>query len=69
MNTTAEVYLWNTRVGIIHQELNKPYASFEYDTDFQIEGIMIDREKTEIDHEKIEKKLKFISFFVTRHRM
>ncbi len=34
MNTTAEVYLWGTRVGIIHQELNKPYASYEYDADF-----------------------------------
>ncbi len=34
MNTTAEVYLWGTRVGIIHQDLNKPYASFEYDGDF-----------------------------------
>lgn len=34
MNTTAEVYLWGTRVGIIHQELDKPYASFEYDADF-----------------------------------
>lgn len=34
MNTTAEVYLWGTRVGIIHQDINKPYASFEYDGDF-----------------------------------
>ena len=34
MNTTAEVYLWGTRVGIIHQELDKPYASFEYDGDY-----------------------------------
>lgn len=34
MNITAEVYLWGTRVGIIHQELDKLYASFEYDTDF-----------------------------------
>ena len=41
MNTTAEVYLWGTRVGIIHQELNKPYASFEYDTDFLQSGIEI----------------------------
>lgn len=31
MNTTAEIYLWGTRVGIIHQDLDKPYASFEYD--------------------------------------
>lgn len=34
MNTTAEVYLWGTRVGIIHQDLDKPYASFEYDSEF-----------------------------------
>ncbi len=34
MNTTAEGYLWGTRVGIIHQDLDKPYASFEYDGDF-----------------------------------
>ena len=30
MKTTAEVYLWGTRVGIIHQELDKLYASFVY---------------------------------------
>ena len=41
MNTTAEVYLWGTRVGIIHQELDKPYASFEYDGDFLQSGIEI----------------------------
>ena len=41
MNTTAEVYLWGTRVGIIHQDLDKPYASFEYDTDFLKSGIEI----------------------------
>ena len=34
MNDTAEVYLWGTRIGIIHQDVTKPYASFEYDTDF-----------------------------------
>ncbi len=34
MNTTAEVYLWGTRIGIIHQALDQPYASFEYDTNF-----------------------------------
>lgn len=27
MNTTAEIYLWGTRVGIIHQDLDKTYAS------------------------------------------
>lgn len=41
MNTTAEVYLWGTRVGIIHQDLDKPYASFEYDGDFFKSGIEI----------------------------
>lgn len=39
MNTTAEVYLWGTRVGIIHQELDKPYSSFEYDADLWNAGI------------------------------
>ena len=41
MNTTAEVYLWGTRIGIIHQELNIPYASFEYDERFRNSGIEI----------------------------
>ena len=31
MNTTAEVYLWNTRIGIIHQEPDAKFALFEYD--------------------------------------
>lgn len=34
MNDTAEVYLWGTRIGIIHQDVSKPYASFEYDENF-----------------------------------
>lgn len=34
MNTTAEIYLWGTRIGIIHQDLDKPFASFEYDEKF-----------------------------------
>lgn len=34
MNTTAEVYLWGTRIGIIHQDINKPYSGFEYDNNF-----------------------------------
>lgn len=34
MNDTAEVYLWGTRIGIIHQESSKPYAAFEYDEKF-----------------------------------
>lgn len=41
MNTTAEIYLWGTRVGIIHQDLDKTYASFEYDEDFLKSGIEI----------------------------
>lgn len=41
MNTTAEIYLWGTRVGIIHQDLDKPYASFEYDGRFLNSNIEI----------------------------
>src|SRR5574344_1050987 len=41
MNTTVEIFLWNTRIGIIHQELNEPYASFEYDKDFISSNIEI----------------------------
>ncbi len=39
MNNTAEVILWGTRIGIIHQDISKPYASFEYDKDFINSGI------------------------------
>lgn len=31
MNHTVEVYLCGTRIGIIHQDNGKAYASFEYD--------------------------------------
>ncbi len=41
MNTTAEVYLWGTRVGIMHQEVGESFASFEYDKDFLQSGIQI----------------------------
>lgn len=34
MINTCEVYLWGTRVGIIHKDPEKSYASFEYDSDF-----------------------------------
>lgn len=34
MNDTAEIYLWNTRIGIIHQKKNSLFADFEYDKDF-----------------------------------
>jgi len=39
MMHTAEVFLWGTRIGIIHQEENKAYLSFEYDKDFLKSGI------------------------------
>lgn len=41
MNDTAEVYLWGTRIGIIHQDISKPYASFEYDKNFLKSGIEV----------------------------
>ncbi len=41
MNTIAEIYLWGTRVGIIHQDLDKAYASFEYDESFLNSNIQI----------------------------
>ena len=41
MNDTAEVYLWGTRIGIIHQDVTKTYASFEYDKDFVNSGIEV----------------------------
>ena len=41
MNDTAEVYLWGTRIGIIHQDAAKAYASFEYDKDFLKSGIEV----------------------------
>ena len=34
MISTAEVYLWGTRIGVIHIDEDTPYASFEYDRDF-----------------------------------
>lgn len=41
MNTTAEVYLWNTRIGIIHQEPDAKFALFEYDKKFLESGIQL----------------------------
>ncbi len=41
MNDTAEIYLWGTRIGIIHQDISKAYASFEYDADFINSGIEV----------------------------
>lgn len=39
MNNTAEVYLWDTRIGIIHTQPGSTYSSFEYDKDFLRSGI------------------------------
>lgn len=39
MNNTAEVYLWGTRIGIIHQDISKNHATFEYDRNFAGSGI------------------------------
>lgn len=39
MNDTAEVYLWGTRIGIIHQDISKAYATFEYDENYVHSGI------------------------------
>lgn len=41
MNNTAEVYLWGTRIGIIHQDPLMKFASFEYDKDFIKSGIEV----------------------------
>ena len=34
MIDTAEVLIWGTRIGVIHQDNDKAYSSFEYDKDF-----------------------------------
>lgn len=41
MNTTAEIYLWGTRIGAIHQDQNKAYASFAYDPAFIKSNIQV----------------------------
>ena len=41
MIETAEVYLWGTRVGYVHQGAGDAAANFEYDKDFQTSGIEI----------------------------
>lgn len=41
MNDTAEVYMWGTRIGIIHQDISKAYAAFEYDDNFVNSGIEV----------------------------
>ncbi len=34
MLNTAEIYLWGTRIGIVHLEEGRAFASFEYDKDY-----------------------------------
>ncbi len=41
MNHTAEVYMWGTRIGIVHLEEERSYASFEYDSLFAQSGIEV----------------------------
>ena len=41
MNTTVEIFLWGKRIGILHQEVNKPYAIFEYDKEFINSNIQV----------------------------
>ena len=41
MINTAEVILWGTRIGVVHQDDGKPYVSFEYDKDFIGSGIEV----------------------------
>ncbi len=39
MIESAEVYLWGTRIGYVHQKGTDPTASFEYDKTFLKSGI------------------------------
>ena len=41
MNNTAEVMIWGKRIGIIHQDPQSSYSSFEYDKDFADSGIEV----------------------------
>lgn len=41
MNTDAEVYLWGSRIALIHLEQGSPYVTFEYDRDFLGSGIEV----------------------------
>lgn len=41
MIDTAEVFLWGTRIGIIHLNKGNDYLSFEYDRDFVRSGIEV----------------------------
>ena len=41
MNTTVEVFLWKKRIGILHQDINEKYATFEYDEDFLRSNIQV----------------------------
>lgn len=41
MITTTEVYLWGSRIGILHLAEDHPYVTFEYDRDFVGSGIQL----------------------------
>lgn len=41
MINTAEIYMWGTRIAIIHLEEGRPYVSFEYDKQFVKSGIEV----------------------------
>lgn len=41
MNTDAEVYLWGSRIALIHLGQSSPYVTFEYDRDFLGSGIEV----------------------------
>ena len=41
MISTAEIYMWGTRIGVLHKDEGKPYASFEYDREFLNSGIQL----------------------------
>ena len=41
MSSTAEVFLWGTRIGFCHLDDSSPYMSFEYDRPFLASGIEV----------------------------
>lgn len=41
MINTAEIFMWGTRIAIVHLDDSKPYVSFEYDKQFLKSGIEV----------------------------
>lgn len=41
MIQTAEVYLWGTRIGIVHLDEKYGFVTYEYDKDFLHSGIEV----------------------------